>query len=110
MSVSGVGNLKANGYVNHLSTSISGAGDADLQNLFAEHATVHLSGAGDAEVYASQSISVRVSGAGDVCCYGNPLYVDQHISGAGDLVLKPHNGQAEFSLGDSARNRMTISR
>ena len=72
LSISGAGTLTANGYVNQISTSISGAGDADLKELYAEQASVKIAGAGDVSVYASESISVRVAGAGDVTFMGTP--------------------------------------
>lgn len=100
LSISGAGTLQANGYVNDLSTSISGAGDADLGNLRAANANVRISGSGDACVCASESITARISGAGDLVCYGNPTYVDQSVSGAGDFEIRP--SRIEYSFGDNS--------
>ena len=88
LSISGAGDLKANGNVNNISTSISGAGDADLGDLRAVHADIRISGSGDASIYASESISAKIFGAGDVVCYGNPTFVDQRVSGAGDFEMR----------------------
>ncbi len=103
LSISGVGNLNANGQVNNISTSISGAGDADLRQLYAENATVRISGAGDASVYASESIKARISGVGDVICYGNPTRVDQSISGVGDLVISATNAPVGYTMSDQSK-------
>ncbi len=110
LSVSGAGTLTANGLVNHVSTSVSGAGDADLRHLYAVHAKVRISGAGDARVCATESLDVRVSGAGDVVCFGNPKHVDQHISGAGDLVLQPSGEGPPYSIGDTLATPATATR
>ncbi|MEM1068660.1 MAG: DUF2807 domain-containing protein, partial [Planctomycetota bacterium] len=89
MTVSGAGTITADGHVQNLRTRISGAGDANLKNLVTHTADVRISGAGDATVYALETLNARVSGAGDVTCYGNPIQVDQHVSGAGDINIVP---------------------
>lgn len=89
LSISGAGTVHASGQVHEISTSISGAGDADLRNLVSESADVRVSGAGDIWVNATESIKARVSGAGDVVCFGNPVHIDQRVSGAGDFSIQP---------------------
>lgn len=88
LSISGSGDMRVSGQVNQISTKISGAGSADLQELVAENAKVKISGAGDIDLYATESLDVRVSGAGSVNCYGNPTDVQQHVSGAGSVRLR----------------------
>ena len=100
LTVSGAGSIDANGQVNQLTTKISGAGEADLRELHSENANVRISGAGDASVYASQSLEARISGAGDVVCYGNPLRVNQDVSGAGDLEIKNDSSVVGYTIGD----------
>lgn len=101
--ISGAGSLQATGFAESLSTRISGAGDADMRHLYCRRADVRISGAGDASVYAAESISANVSGAGEIACYGNPLQVQQSVSGAGDFQLRRDKPPARFSLGDSGR-------
>ena len=100
LSISGAGTLMATGCVDEISTSISGAGDAELENLIARHAHVKVAGAGDVSIFATESVTARVAGAGDVVCYGNPLHVDQRIAGAGDFIMKDSQEQQQYSLGD----------
>ena len=87
LSISGSGDLRAQGQVANVSTKISGAGSADLQQLAAENAKVKISGAGHVDVFASRSIDARVSGVGTVDCYGNPTDVQQRVSGVGRVRL-----------------------
>lgn len=88
LSISGAGDMTANGQVRHVSTRISGAGSADLEELYAETAKVKISGAGNVSVFATESVDARVSGAGNVTCYGNPPQVSQRISGIGNVSLR----------------------
>ena len=88
LSISGAGDVKASGQVRNVSTKISGAGSADLQQLVTETSEVKISGAGHADVFATESVSARVSGAGSVNCYGNPADVRRHVSGAGKVRLR----------------------
>ncbi len=88
LAVSGAGTLSANGNVQHISTSISGAGSAELEELYADSADVSISGAGNAHVYATQSLNARVSGAGNVICDGNPIDVQQRVSGVGGVTTR----------------------
>lgn len=101
LSISGAGSIYASGYVKSVSASISGAGEADLQTLYAENASVAVSGVGDAKVHATESMKATISGAGDIECHGNPANVDQHVSGAGNIrVLAPQN-PAQFTISDT---------
>lgn len=88
LSISGAGDVRASGQVNQITAKISGAGSADLQELQAEHAKVKISGAGDIDVFATDSIDARVSGAGSVNCFGKPQNVKQHVSGVGSIHLR----------------------
>jgi hypothetical protein len=107
LSISGAGTMTASGCVGSVTTSIKGAGDADLQQLIAGHVDVRITGAGDARVYASESIRARVSGAGDIHCYGNPGHVDQQVAGAGDFILESSPATAAYSFGDATPNHET---
>lgn len=88
LRISGTGDIQANGQVQNLNVTVSGVGDAEIKDLKAENVTVRVSGTGDAEVFASKSLDARVSGVGDITCYGNPSDVKQKASGIGDIEIK----------------------
>jgi hypothetical protein len=101
VSISGAGTLSGQGHVGQLTASISGVGEADLENLYADDARVEISGAGEASVYAIKSIDARISGIGDIVCYGNPDRVAQQISGIGELTLEESSGPVSLTIGDA---------
>ncbi len=75
VSVSGVGDLKLTGKCGRLDADLSGVGDLNAKALVCKAADVSVSGVGDATVYASQSLNARVSGIGDLDCFGSPKQV-----------------------------------
>ncbi|UCD63324.1 MAG: DUF2807 domain-containing protein [Candidatus Zixiibacteriota bacterium] len=84
-SVSGSGDMRAEGKVMNLEVSVSGSGDIDTRELEAQDAVVTVSGSGDVRVYASQSLDARVSGSGDISYYGDPDDVSSRVSGSGSI-------------------------
>ncbi len=88
VSVSGSGNIRADGKVDELDISVSGSGDIDARDLQAVDAYVTVSGSGDVDVSASGELSARVSGSGDVAYYGTPERISQRVSGSGSIRKK----------------------
>lgn len=86
--LSGAGDLTMDGQVDDLEIRISGAGNADTQDLKAKNVKVSVSGAGNAKVHASESIKARVSGVGKVVYYGDPADEDTSVSGIGSIKRK----------------------
>ena len=84
LHVRGAGDIEASGTVDHLSATIQGAGDAELEDLAARTASVTVEGAADADLRVSEELEVTVEGAADVSYRGNPI-VRSVIEGAGDL-------------------------
>jgi hypothetical protein len=87
LSISGAGSMRAEGSVQEARFVVSGAGTMSAEKLHAERVRVIMSGAGSADVYATETLDVTVSGAGNVAYYGNPKEVKKTISGVG-LVSK----------------------
>jgi hypothetical protein len=83
--VSGAGNVTATGKVDRVEVEVTGAGDVVLSELVAGDANVEISGAGDVHVYASDSLSASVSGAGDIVYSGDPQQVEKDVSGVGEI-------------------------
>jgi Putative auto-transporter adhesin, head GIN domain len=84
LQVRGAGDITASGTVGHLSASIQGAADAELDELAARTASVTVQGAADADLRVSEALDVTVQGAADVSYRGDPT-VRSEIEGAGDL-------------------------
>jgi hypothetical protein len=86
--VSGAGELEMDGEVDELEIGVSGAGDIDTRDLEAKHVTISVSGAGEAKVHATESFDGRVSGVGNITCYGSPEKQKTRVSGMGDIEIK----------------------
>jgi Putative auto-transporter adhesin, head GIN domain len=80
----GATRVTADGTVNELLATMSGASRLDAESLQVKIAELSISGAGKAEVSASETLKVAISGAGKVTYNGNPT-VEKHVSGAGTI-------------------------
>ena len=80
----GATRVTAEGTVNELLATMSGASKLDAESLSVKIAELSISGAGKAEVSASEVLKVAISGAGKVTYNGNPS-IEKHISGAGTI-------------------------
>ena len=80
----GATRVTADGTVNELMATMSGASKLDAASLQVKMAQLSISGAGKAEVSASEVLKVSISGAGKVTYRGNPT-IEKHISGAGSV-------------------------
>jgi len=80
----GATRVTADGAVDELLATMSGASKLDAQSLQVRIAELSISGAGKAEVSASEVLKVAISGAGKVTYNGNPS-IEKHISGAGTI-------------------------
>jgi len=85
LSMSGAGSAKLMGQADALAVNLSGAGSVEAGDLKAKDVQVEISGVGSAVVYASQSLSAAVSGAGSVRYKGNPAKVQKTVSGVGSI-------------------------
>lgn len=85
VSVSGSGDVTADGKVENQDIRISGSGNADFGRVTGRIAKVKVSGSGDVAIAPRDEADIRVSGSGDVTLHSNPPVVNQHISGSGDV-------------------------
>ena len=83
--LSGSGNLTLDGQTQDQQIRISGSGDLDAFDMNSRSCSVRVSGSGVAKVHASESLSARVSGSGDVYYKGSPEKVSSKVSGSGDI-------------------------
>lgn len=85
LSVSGSGDVTAQGRTDRLGVSISGSGDMHLYDLQAREAKVQISGSGDVEVWAIEKLVASVSGSGDIQYTGSPR-TELNVSGSGSII------------------------
>ncbi|MBI4864852.1 MAG: DUF2807 domain-containing protein [Candidatus Riflebacteria bacterium] len=85
VSASGAVELTASGETKTLTLDLSGTGRIGVGDLHAQTARVTTSGAGSVDVYATESLSVQISGVGSVTYSGNPKNIQKNISGIGSL-------------------------
>lgn len=96
IALSGSGNARVTGSAERVAAALSGSGDLDLLRLSARTADVQVSGSGTAALLASDELNASVSGSGDVF-YGGAPRVTSHISGSGTVepvgsATPPTNG------------------
>ena len=83
--VEGAGSLVADGAVDTLKVSISGAAKVDAAAVQAHTVDVDVNGVGEATVRAQDALSANVSGIGRIVYLGNPRSVEKHVSGLGSI-------------------------
>lgn len=83
LSHSGKGAVIAIGKVEGIAAVLDGPGDMRLADLEVRHAIAVLGGTGTLEIRASGSVTARLNGAGKIRVLGNPLRVNETISGTG---------------------------
>ena len=85
LNISGSGNITGNGEVETLVVKINGSGNLMSKEIKSKSATLTINGSGDGEVFASDSISAKINGSGNIKYFGNPENVDSIINGSGDI-------------------------
>ena len=85
LNISGSGNITGNGEVETLVVKINGSGNLMSKEIKSKFATITINGSGDAEVFASDSISAKINGSGNIKYFGNPENVDSIINGSGNI-------------------------
>ena len=83
-SLSGAGNIVADGKSDSLRLQISGLGNFKGGDLQSQDADVQISGAGSATVWVESTLNASISGAGSIDYYGDPV-VNERISGVGSV-------------------------
>ena len=86
LNISGSGNITGNGEVETLVVKINGSGNLMSNEIKSKSATITINGSGDGEVFASDSISAKINGSGNIKYFGNPENVDSIINGSGDII------------------------
>ncbi|HEX8997195.1 MAG TPA: head GIN domain-containing protein [Ktedonobacterales bacterium] len=84
VAISGAGDVNVSGGAHAQTVKISGAGNYNAKALQSEAADVTITGAGNARINASQSLNVKMSGAGVITYYGAPQ-LSQRVTGIGSV-------------------------
>lgn len=86
LTLGGSGLLRASGVVQQLEVSLSGSGDAQLEQLAAQNVHAVVGGSGRILVNAVKTLHASVSGTGVIVYSGNPAHVTRSVTGVGTIV------------------------
>jgi hypothetical protein len=83
--IAGSGSMNLSGTANEFKSGIYGSGDIKAGNLQTEKSWVAIAGSGNVEVFANNSLDVKVMGSGDVRHKGS-AQITSEISGSGSII------------------------
>lgn len=85
ISIAGSGDAQLKGNATNSQISISGSGDVDAGNLATKNTTCTIQGSGNAKVYATDELTAKVSGSGDIQYKGSPKKLNKTVRGSGSI-------------------------
>jgi Protein of unknown function (DUF2807). len=90
VTLSGSGNVRVSekSEASKLRLRIAGSGNLMFATISASDVDVNIAGSGNATVRASESLSVRIAGSGNVDCSGNPKKLDKVVFGSGRVSIQ----------------------
>lgn len=88
VTLSGSGVLRASGSATQLDVTVTGSGDAQLEELIAQDVLAAVIGSGRIVVTATESLDASVPGTGAIVYRGNPLHVTESVTGNGAITEK----------------------
>ncbi len=83
--LSGSGDMRLEGETSELELALSGSGSIRAKPLSATVGSIELSGSGDISATVESSVTVRLSGSGDIDLYGGASLDGYSNSGSGDV-------------------------
>lgn len=89
LKIKGDATVRGSGSVRTANIEINGAGAIHLAQLTENRAHVVIHGSGTVDIAPTDSVSVRIDGAGTVRLHSNPPQVSSHIFGAGEVIKVP---------------------
>lgn len=86
LDINGSGDIhvEQNKFVN-MNCKVNGSGNIHAQSCTTDHANVTISGSGNVKLTVLKTLSVRISGSGDVDYWGSPQITKMDVSGSGDI-------------------------
>lgn len=94
VTLSGSGVLRASGSATQLDVTVTGSGDAQLEELIAQDVLAAVIGSGRIVVTATESLDASVPGTGAIVYRGNPLHVTESVTGNGAITRSSRSGAA----------------
>lgn len=88
INLRGSGDVSVSGRVSRTRLSLNGSGDIDARRLKSEEADISLTGSGDIEASATEKVSIKLAGSGDVTVVGSPKKVSSSNHGSGDVSIR----------------------
>jgi len=88
LDVGGSGTLDLAGTAEDLTVDMGGAGNINAKDLATKTATVTLGGTGNATLTATDKLSAKLTGVGNVTVYGHPKSVSKSVTGVGSIRLR----------------------
>jgi len=85
----GSGNISIAGKADRATVSLKGSGNILCGDLQAQSVRVDLDGSGEVTVFASERLDATIRGSGSVRYRGNPVDVNQAVSGSGSINPVP---------------------
>lgn len=86
LTISGSGQIQAQGAVERVSATISGSGDVRLGDLATKQLTTKISGSGSLEAAPKDEADITLSGSGRVKLLSRPASLHTKVSGSGRIT------------------------
>jgi hypothetical protein len=88
VALTGVGNMTLSGSVDTYHARLEGVGmrGIDAEALQTRVSTIDISGIGDCRITVTDELNATISGQGNIYYAGNPLDVNDNITGSGSLI------------------------
>jgi len=85
VEINGSGSATVEGRTDRLAATISGSGEADLENLTVTDANLKVVGSGDVKTGPTGAVQVAIAGSGDVHLLRKPASLTSQVDGSGDV-------------------------
>jgi Putative auto-transporter adhesin, head GIN domain len=88
ISLSGSGDVAANGSVGRIGIRLSGSGNVDVAAIQAADVSGAITGSGSISAFASRSVEAELTGSGAFIVFGNPPQRATHVTGSGEVLFR----------------------
>ncbi len=85
ITLNGSGDISTSGSADKVAIEIAGSGEVHAGKLIAREVDVRVASSGEAAVHATEKITARVTGSGEIRYAGSPKKVDQVVTGSGSI-------------------------